>query len=147
MTPEREVIIGEVNDLLAPLYEEYVSDNMQKFGVVAIDETSDWSEKYRQSCGRIFTVYFYCLDEETHCCSVTGCYFLIPIDLFCEKEISEELRDEMEAAMSSNDSIYVACNKIDALPETDGEFKLKHSDKFADQDEAMEFYRGNAMVG
>lgn len=118
-----------------------------KYGVVAFDETSFWDEKYKNACGRIFAVYFYCLEDSTYCCESTGSYTLIPIDFFCENKISDKLHDEMCHAMDANDINYCQCSTVDSMPDTLDSFTVKHSAEFDDYEEAFDFYRGNLMVG
>jgi hypothetical protein len=106
-----------------------------KIGIVKINETEYWDKSITDKTGKIYTYYIFNTEEITHCCSLTGSYWLIPVDFETENSINDELWEEIyPSAMSIDNAGYYDENlKPDRIEEEDWE----------DIDEAIEHYMGN----
>lgn len=117
-----------------------------KFSLVKIDETK-YFDCLPHDIGRIFTVYMYNPDEQTHCCEITPSYYLIPVDCYAERThlLSDEpekerVYDILENSMNGFEGIYRHCSSIDQIGD---EFKFTSKNDFESEDEAFEYYRSN----
>ena len=86
------------------------------FRLVAIEETRNWREDIANACGRIFEVYLYNKNEHTYCCELAPSYTLIPLYSYAEKEITDEIAEElMNGDSLCNDVTYVHVSSVDKL--------------------------------
>ena len=86
------------------------------FRLVSIEETRNWREDIANACGRIFGVYFYNKNEHTYLCELAPSYTLIPLYSYAEKEITNEIAEELMAGDSlCNDVTYVHVTQVDKL--------------------------------
>ena len=86
------------------------------FRLVAIEETRNWREDIANACGRIFGVYMYNANEHTFCCELAPSYTLIPLYSYGEKEITDEIAEElMSGDALCNDVTYVHVSEVDKL--------------------------------
>jgi hypothetical protein len=86
------------------------------FRLVSIEETRNWREDIAVACGKIFGVYMYNANEQTFCCELAPSYTLIPLYSYAEKEITDEIAEELMAGDSlCNDITYVHVSQVDKL--------------------------------
>ena len=62
------------------------------WAVVSIDETEYWKDDIKECCDKIYTVYLVNKAEITHCCELSGSYWLEP--LYYEEVCNEGLTDK-----------------------------------------------------
>jgi hypothetical protein len=128
-----------------------------KVRVLVLDETKNWCEDIVHRANRIFGIYLYDPDKQTHCCEFTPSYELtfvgsvpekIPKDAYAGEAFLDEIADGDNQCEPIE---YIHCNTIDQMPEIEaGEFKagtysLTHLNdgEWEDMDEAAEYWRGN----
>lgn len=124
-----------------------------KCSLVALEETEFFSPEIKSKVGKIFTVYMYNPDEETHCCEVTPSYFCIPIDITIgypdelydslSDEQREELMDVLEESVNGSEGTYIHVKDIDRI---DSKYKFESKNDFEDEEEALDYYRSNKML-
>ncbi len=84
------------------------------FRIVSIEETRNWREDIAEACGKIFGVYMYNANEQTFCCELAPSYTLIPLYSYAEKEITDEIAEELMAGDSlCTDVSYVHVSQVD----------------------------------
>jgi hypothetical protein len=133
--------------------------------VISLDETDHYQIDPEDApfIAQIRGAYFYDSNVVTHCCELTGSYYLMHIgDSVILTPAGEELTDEQKDDIyqkyefNGGDDIYVHCHTIDRLAANAGRFEYHHygetgvSYEDSDYDEQIEGLRehfcGNAYV-
>lgn len=128
-----------------------------KVRVLVLDETKNWCEDIVHRANRMFGIYLYDPDKQTHCCEFSPSYELtavgsVPAKTPEDDDSREAFLDEIMDGDSQCEPIdYIHCNDIDQMPEIKagelkaGTYPLTHlnSDEWEDMDEAEEYWRGN----
>jgi|LakMenEpi03Aug12_release.lakeMendotaPanAssembly.Ray.scaffolds.fasta_scaffold1722534_1 hypothetical protein len=88
--------------------------------IVAIDATSNYSQQMVDEYGRIFDIYYFNINEVTHCCEITPSYCLEYVASYCEKQpedelLREKMYDDLQEANLFSEGGYYHCNYIDSL--------------------------------
>lgn len=106
---------------------------MRKYQAVAIDETKSIREDLLERTGKVYGLYFFCLDEVTHICSLTPSRYMMFINTLTERYDEED--DLFERLDFDVQDFY--CNTL--------EFKSNVSKvfEFEDDEEALEYFQGN----
>ena len=127
-----------------------------KLRLVLLDQTTHWRDDIKQACGKIFTPYMYDENQHTYCCEITPSYTLYPLPSFSEKEISDEIYDELLKGDSENtEPIYMHVSDVDKMKTKEAKFShtleggLRYYNsegkKYRDIIEAAdEYFRGNS---
>ena len=74
-----------------------------KAKVIAVDETEYLRDDIKKLVGKWITFYVYHTGIQTHLCSLTGSYYLIPVGNISENEVDDDLFYELTL---SNDGYY-----------------------------------------
>jgi hypothetical protein len=86
------------------------------FQLVAIDETHNYTDdKLVEACGKIFTVYFFDANEKTHLAELVPSYYLIPLYSYAENDISDEIKDELDACKVYDEPMYLHVSHVDSM--------------------------------
>lgn len=119
------------------------------YRVVKIDETHAYIDEglVERSGGKIYSVYIYNDQEQTHLCEITPSYWLEEVDVVPEVYpdydldqgvTSDRLSMDLMESRNEDGGIYVHCHQVDRLPSDElGDFE--------DMDEAREHYSGNPL--
>ncbi|MEI6487729.1 MAG: hypothetical protein WCP52_02135 [Bacteroidota bacterium] len=86
------------------------------FRLVSIEETRNWRGDIANACGRIYGVYMYNANEHIYPCELAPSYSLISLYSYSEKEIIDEIAEEiMNGNSLCNDVTYVHVSEVDKL--------------------------------
>lgn len=76
---------------------------MQKMRVFPNDETEYLNDETKKAVGKLIVFYVYNPNIVTHLCSFSRSYWCIPVGMFTQNEIDDDLYNEL---LSCNDSDY-----------------------------------------
>ena len=106
--------------------------NDMEIALVKMDESEYWDASFVEQAGKIYTYYVFNPNEVTHLCSLTGSYYLHPVALETEKEISDAFYDQIYEAWCLTEPDYYTANiKPDSIEDFDS------------IEDAIEYYQGN----
>lgn len=136
--------------------EEKKKAKTAKLRLVLLDETFGWRDDIKEACGKIFTPYLYDANQHTYCCEIVPSYALYPLPSFSEKEISDEMYDNLMDGDRENTEVkYMHVSSVDKMDSKeaifshtlDGGLRYYASDgkKYRQIIESAEdYFRGNA---
>lgn len=124
------------------------------FRVVAIDETHSFTdENLVKQCGKLSTVYFYDANERTHCCEITPSYYLMPLYIIAENEISDEIDEELMNIhwKYNTNPIYMHCHVVDDMKTIEAHCNAEYEETDSPEhkeilDSAEENLRANHLI-
>lgn len=120
-----------------------------KANLIAIDETRDWCDDIQtRAKGKIYTVYVYNPSEGVCCCEARPSYWLEPLYCFGSEPWDDDLYDDIQEGLAlCSDGHYRHCSAVEASPAELSGTRLKYNqDGFDDWEDALDYYRGNAML-
>ena len=121
------------------------------FKVVAIDQTSHWSERLQELCGKIETVYLVDCGFVTHCCELTPSYDLTPLYYIIDKDVSEEIQEEVMNEIGKEENQYFHVTFINSLKSVNVNNNIEVEDSECDEykehfAEVEEYVRCNHQI-
>ena len=124
------------------------------FFAVKLDETEYWNPSIVKKAGRVLGLYIFNYREETYVASLTPSLWLEYIGFEAEKQISENVYDQMIDASGEDASNYFGVRMIENLPlkasgffgpcriDLKKEFPALHK-QWEDIEEAREYLQAN----
>ena len=102
--------------------------NENQFGIFAIEQTSLYPIEYQEKYGRIFEICTADLTIIHHFCSPTKLYFLEPIRMEYEKQVSEADDIAIQETLSEADyysrHIFDRAHDLESTADYDNDYKL-----------------------